>query len=209
MKLLICSIAATCAVTAAQAATITETTDFAGQALGDFLTTSSNMINVSEIGPHSIQGSLAPNCLFGDCGTSDEIDTFSINLAADLEIVSLILTMSNTYSGFSSSGISPDPVKTTFNITSNTPNAVAINNIIGDGTIDYSIGFGSGYLEGIYSFGVGIGAENDAIIVDMSADWRIDLVVESTTPSVPLPASALLLLAGLGGLGIARHRKRA
>ncbi|WP_120501535.1 VPLPA-CTERM sorting domain-containing protein [Roseovarius sp. EL26] len=208
MKILQITTAIVLAASTAQAATIVESTDFAGQTLTGLLSPSASPFDISDVGAHSVQGSLMASCFLGDCGSSDVSDTFSVNLGTDREIVSMVLSISNAFSGFSSSGNGPDPVISNVNVT-HPITAWTINSITGNGSLDLSNIFSDPYTTGVYSLGVGL--NTDGLIAEFSADWKIDFVVADISTgisTVPLPASAGLLLAGLGGFGLIGRRKR-
>ncbi len=189
-----------------QAITVNETTDFSAQPINGLLSESSNVFDLSSAGSHSIGGSLSASCSFALCADGDIGDAFSVQLGANLEITSIIFTTDNSDAFFGSTSFGPDVVRMTTNVTA-LGTAFALQSVLGNGSADFSQSFGDQLISGLYTFGIAFGEKEGVFPYDLiMTDWRVDISV-SNISAVPLPASGLLFLAGLAGLG-AMHRLR-
>ena len=211
MKKIFLAAALTIAAAHAQAATVTETTDFENQATGAPLTASSIVYNFPAIDAYSISGSLNADCEGFNPATcsGDNSDVFSFVMGPNRKIENAFLTISNATSTLSGFGF-PDALAGLLNLTvgSGATMGFAFSDFDGDGTFASSIV--TSLPEGLtHSFGVSVsnGVGSFGFANTLSLDWEITFDVVEIDPSpVPLPASALFLLAGLGGLGLTRRR---
>lgn len=210
MKNVILAAAFALSALSAQAATINEgSTDFTNQSIGAVpLSPTPSAFDLSDIGINTVSGSLSATCdpfSQPSCTGGDFSDSFSVFLNPNRAIQSVTFSVFDAVASFGGN----DQGQTndiTFTI------AESIGNVAF--TLDTISGNGSGGLfitnapvNGIFNFA--IQASSGPFPTDViSAKWRLDIGVADITPSsVPLPATALLLLGGLAGLGMARRHR--
>ncbi|WVX47745.1 hypothetical protein ROLI_008160 [Roseobacter fucihabitans] len=209
MKTLFTAIAFAAFAGTAQAATIiSETTDFTNQDLyaGPLFITSND--DFSTPASYSISGSLAQ---------LDQTDTFSAVLGPDRILENIIISFSNLGGQFSGTALAPTDVSTSTALTVYFPGATptappqfgfSINAGTGNSTTDFSNAINSLGDEQTWVFGLGI-APNSILASagSISGDWNVTFdVVDTSVSAVPLPASSLLLIGALAGLGLARRK---
>ncbi|WP_187428623.1 hypothetical protein ROLI_012810 [Roseobacter fucihabitans] len=193
----------------ANAATIiTETTDYTDQdlAAGPLFITSSGDFSTPE--SYSISGSLAQ---------SDLSDSFTAVLGPNRMLENIVVSFSNVGGQFNGTALQPSEVTTSTAITVFFPDIIPTN----PPQLGFTINLGSGnsstnFMNGItalrddqtWVFGFGIAANSPlASFGSISGDWNVTFdVVDTSVPAVPLPASSLLLIGALAGLGLARRR---
>lgn len=198
--------AAACALlggTAAQAVTITEGVDFPNA-----VTIGSTPIATLDVGSNVIQGTLAGSCAlnfgFVDCNLAggfaqDNQDSFVLTLAPGQILRSF---------GYSLSGTGPDGFMARLSASPNTAlpgtsteqvtAAVPSTGLFPDG---------GATPPGDYSISIFGGTANAVGDYSLSYTLTFDVAGDAPAP-VPLPASGLLILGGLVGLGAMRRARK-
>lgn len=192
----------------ANAATISETSDFENQLTNTLLAPVTPAFDFSQIDTYSVSGSLSTTCdgFNGSCG-EDFSDVFSFNMGPNRQIVDASITITNAMAEFQD--VFPNIFNGVLNLSvgSGAIAGFAFTNFAGDGTFESSIV--TSIPEGLtHSFGISI--RNSGLSDTISADWNVNFSVVEINPTptpVPLPAGGLLLLSGI--IALRRWKKAA
>lgn len=169
---------------------------------GDFdgsLSPGNDNVGTAGEGFNYVLGELMGECVPGDCNginAGDAQDSFAFTIDAGFELVGIT---------GGTEGFGPDRLSISFSLEDSGFNNLAFETLaINDyGTISTDV-FGPG----TYYFSVFGQSAADA--GSYGAFWGVDFEVRAVAVDpVPLPAGLPLLAAGLGGLAIAKRRKRA
>lgn len=181
---------------AAQAATLDESTIFGGD-FGNSSATAVYTLN-TDLGVNDVTGSLMGTCDGQYCnGGIDPADVFFFKVASGHKLDSVEVYMEGNPSGITYSALIYDDT-----YGGSVPNTFAMNN---GGSVDLTGKNDTGVFE-LSIYGQQANGHTD--------DWAGYYSVYITTSAVsvggavPLPASAPLLLAGLGAAGLIRRRAR-
>jgi len=149
-----------------------------------------------------LTGRLRLNCVSSDCsdtsGLRDPSDAFFFTVGPDQEVIDVLFSFdeSDVTTGSLSSVV--------FELSISGPGVIVDESYIGPVTND-ALNPGSPFGPGTYS--VFFGAVESAADFTGRVNWQFSSFVENTAAPVPLPASAPVLLAGLGALTLMRRKR--
>ncbi|WP_425041572.1 VPLPA-CTERM sorting domain-containing protein [Primorskyibacter sp. S187A] len=172
---------------------------------GDFdgaVNAGNDNVGTATAGFSFVSGGLAGECVPGDCNNDiggDTQDSFFFTIADGFQLDEISVA---------TEGGGPEDLTISFSLRE----AMQPYTSLGFGTFEINesglVDFDDPLAAGTYSFSAFGQSASEA--GDFDAFWAVAFVVSAaTTAPVPLPASAPLLLAGLGGVWALRRRKKA